>query len=68
MPWWEDLMESSASPLGKDGYIILPDTPGLGIQKLNEEVIKEHADLPDGNLWVSTDEWNKETSLDRIWS
>lgn len=68
MPWWENLLDTSASPLGEGGHIILSDTPGLGIQKLNEEVIREHAELTDGELWVSTDEWNYETSLDRIWS
>lgn len=68
MPWWEDLMDTSASPLGKNGHIMLSDAPGLGIQKLNEEVMREHADLVDGELWMSTDEWNCETSLDRSWS
>lgn len=68
MPWWEALMDTSASPLGEGGHIILPDAPGLGIQRLNEEVLREHADLKDGKLWIPTDDWNGETSLDRIWS
>ncbi len=68
MPWWEDLLETSASPLGAGGHIVLSDSPGLGIQSLNEEVIREHADLAGGELWMSTDDWNCETSLDRVWS
>jgi len=38
--WWDDL-HSNDQPLIQDGYIDVPDTPGLGLE-LNEEVAKEH--------------------------
>lgn len=68
MPWWEDLIESESSPLGKEGHIILSGAPGLGIAGLNEEALREHADCKNGELWISTEEWDQERSLDRIWS
>ena len=38
--WWGDLVTGGAS-LIEDGYIALPDTPGLGLE-LNEEAVREH--------------------------
>ncbi len=39
--WWDDLLERDA-PLIDDGYIEVPDEPGLGIE-LDEDVAAEHA-------------------------
>ncbi|MCC7355080.1 MAG: mandelate racemase/muconate lactonizing enzyme family protein, partial [Anaerolineae bacterium] len=39
--WWNDLV-AGGEPLIRDGYIALPDKPGLGIA-LNEEVARVHA-------------------------
>ena len=68
IPWWADLVEGLPKPLVKDGFIAVPDTPGLGITGLNEELIakKINKDIP--GIWEPTDEWNKEFSNDRIWS
>ena len=68
IPWWADLVEGLPKPLVKDGFIAVPDTPGLGITGLNEELIaqKLNKDIP--GIWEPTDEWNKEFSNDRIWS
>jgi len=38
--WWDDLVVGD-QPLIQDGYITLPDKPGLGIE-LNEEVARAH--------------------------
>jgi hypothetical protein len=38
LDWWQKLV---TKPVIVDGYIPVPDTPGLGIE-LNEPVIKEH--------------------------
>ena len=38
VPWWDDLV---SGPLIQDGYITLPDKPGLGVE-LNEDVAKAH--------------------------
>ncbi len=40
VPWWDDLVVGD-TPLIRDGYIALPDEPGLGIT-LNEEVARAH--------------------------
>ncbi len=45
MPWWDDLVTGPKKPIIQDGYIPVPDTPGLGVE-LNEAVIKEHLRYP----------------------
>lgn len=40
VPWWNDLVVGGL-PLIQDGYITLPERPGLGIA-LNEEVARAH--------------------------
>ena len=66
VPWWGDLVKPSLSYDG--GYITVPDAPGLGIEELNEDLIKEklHSDFPEA--WAPTTEWDKEWSNDRQWS
>lgn len=68
IPWWQDLVNGLPKPLVKDGYITVPDAPGLGIKSLNEELIAEKINPAIPGLWESTDEWNQEFSNDRIWS
>ena len=58
----------------QDGYVTVPDAPGLGIE-LNEDAIKEHlirspdqqAAYPAG-AFESTEEWDGLDSHDRTWS
>ncbi len=66
VPWWGELVNPALRYDG--GFIDVPDTPGLGIESLNEELIKEklHPDFPEA--WASTAEWDKEWSNDRQWS
>lgn len=65
-PWWEDLVKSIEKPIVQDGYVQVPDTPGLGVD-LNEDVIKEH--LRKGEKYFApTKEWDKDQSWDRTWS
>jgi len=45
MPWWGDLVTGPSKPIIQNGYIPVPDTPGLGVE-LNEDVIKEHLRYP----------------------
>ena len=68
VPWWDDLVTGLPKPLVKNGFIQVPDGPGLGIESLNDEVIAEHIhpDIP--GLWEPTDEWNDDWSHDRLWS
>ena len=61
VPWWDDLIISKMEkPLIQNGFIGVPDLPGLGIDDLNDEVIKEHISSWDEGLWEPTDEWNLE--------
>jgi len=42
-------------PLIEDGYVRVPDKPGLGIE-LNDAVIQEHLRYP--GYFAPTEEWN----------
>lgn len=69
IPWWQDLVNCSFKPIVQNGFIQIPDAPGLGIESLNDDVIKEHIDndkIP--GLWEATDEWNDTFAHDRLWS
>jgi hypothetical protein len=45
MPWWQDLVVGVRKPILNDGYVEVPDTPGLGVE-LNEEVVRRHLREP----------------------
>lgn len=66
--WWQELIIGPVKPIVKDGFTEITDAPGLGIISLNEDLIREHGPMKGKEVWMSTDEWNEETSLDRIWS
>ena len=55
-------------PLIENGFIKVPDAPGLGIESLNEEVLREHVNPSIPGWWEPTSEWDTEFSNDRIWS
>ncbi len=67
--WWDDLVEYADKPFIQDGYVDVPEAPGLGLGALREEAIREHMDLsrPGGYFEPST-EWDAERSHDRLWS
>ncbi len=64
--WWEDMVTGIDKPIVRDGYAVVPDLPGLGIE-LNEKVLKEHMEEKEG-YFRPTPEWNKIRSWDRLWS
>ena len=66
VPWWGELVKPVLKYEG--GFIDVPNTPGLGIESLNEELIaqKAHPDFPEP--WNPTDEWDHEWANDRQWS
>lgn len=66
-PWWDEMVTGLPNPIIQDGYITVPDTPGLGIE-LNEEVIKEHLHPDETGYFVPTTQWDTERSHDRLWS
>lgn len=67
--WWDDIIISKLpKPLVQDGFIAVPDAPGLGIEELNDEVIAEHLHPEITGQWEPTDKWNLYWSNDRLWS
>jgi L-alanine-DL-glutamate epimerase-like enolase superfamily enzyme len=65
VPWWEDMVTGIPKPIVKDGFALVPEVPGLGIE-LNAEVIKQH--LREPGYFEPTSDWDKERSNDRLWS
>ena len=65
-PWWEDLVTGLDKPLVQNGYVTVPEKPGVGVD-LNEEVVKEHLSRGE-ELFAPTEEWNERRSWDRQWS
>lgn len=66
--WWEDLVTGLPSPIVQQGFVTVPEGPGLGIEGLNDEVIREHLDPDVPGLWEPTTEWDHESANDRLWS
>jgi L-alanine-DL-glutamate epimerase-like enolase superfamily enzyme len=66
VPWWGDMVNGIAKPIVNKGFIAVPEGPGLGIESLNDEVIKQH--LLEPGYFEPTPEWDKERSNDRLWS
>jgi L-alanine-DL-glutamate epimerase-like enolase superfamily enzyme len=42
VPFWSDLVEGVGKPIIQNGFIVLPEKPGLGVE-LNEEVARKYA-------------------------
>lgn len=55
IPWWESLVTGLEQPLIQDGYVNVPERPGLGVD-LNLDVIAEHLRYP--GLFEPTPEWD----------
>ena len=66
VPWWGDLVKPALSYKG--GFIKVPTKPGLGIDELNEKLIKKQAGADFPPPWSPTKEWDREWSNDRRWS
>ena len=66
VPWWGDLVKPALSYKG--GFIQVPSKPGLGIDELNEKLIKKQACKDFPPPWTPTKEWDREWSNDRRWS
>ena len=65
--WWEDLVTGIPKPIVQNGFINVPNTPGLGVS-LNEDAVKEHLNPEDPGYFQPTSEWDKEHAFDWIWS
>ncbi len=65
VPWWSDLVEGVEKPIIQQGFITVPEKPGLGVT-LNDEVMKQH--LLEPGYFEPTPEWNNIRANDRLWS
>lgn len=67
VPFWEDFIDGLPKPIIQDGYIPVPDAPGLGFT-INEDAIREHLTPEDPGFFEPTSQWDSERSWDRLWS
>ena len=80
-PWWDDLVNFETKKIINNGFVKVPESPGLGIT-LNEDAVEKHLNINPGG-WAGqgksmdiypkgafepTDEWDKLDSHDRTWS
>lgn len=56
LPFWASLVTGLAPDYMADGYVVVPDSPGLGVD-LNDEAIEANLRTP-GTLFQPTEEWN----------
>ncbi|MGI5884630.1 MAG: mandelate racemase/muconate lactonizing enzyme family protein [Candidatus Spyradocola sp.] len=66
--WWSDMVKDTEKPKIVDGFMAVPEKPGIGIDELDDEVLAAHIHPEIPGLWESTDEWNDWISHDRLWS
>ena len=66
-PWWDEMVTGLPNPIIQNGYIEVPEAPGLGID-LNSDVIQAHLHPDDPEYFTPTTEWDQERSHDRLWS
>jgi len=69
IPFWNDFISIGGvtGPIIQQGYISVPEAPGLGFE-INEEAIKEHLVASDRGFFEPTPEWDNAPSHDRLWS
>lgn len=69
LPWWSDLVTETANPLIVEGYVDVPERPGLGFGDINAEVMRAHLHPKDPIFFDEpTTYWDTERSWDRLWS
>lgn len=56
LPFWESLVTGLPANYMADGYVVVPDQPGLGVD-LNYEAIRENLRTPE-TMFLPTEEWN----------
>lgn len=68
VPWWDDMVIGAPKKIVENGFIRVPDRPGLGVDDYNDEVIREHLHPDYPELWAETSRWDDVYSHDRLWS
>lgn len=67
-PHWQDIVTGLPPSLIQDGFIQVPDKPGLGIDDFVEDVLMAHASKMYPVGWCDTSAWDNEVCNDRLWS
>lgn len=65
--WWGSMVKTK-TPLVQNGFAPVPDEPGLGIDDLVPEVIKQHLHPDHPGYFDPTPDWDKDRVNDRLWS
>lgn len=65
-PRFDDLVTGIPKPIVQNGYVSVPEKPGIGVE-LNEDVVKEFLHKGE-KLFAPTPEWNEIRAWDRLWS
>ena len=66
--WWDELIEGVAHPLIQDGFVPVPETPGLGFSGINDDLFRAHLDPAAPVFFAPSTPWDNERSHDRLWS
>ena len=68
-PEWNQIVTGLPDPLIQDGFMQVPEMPGLGFDDINEDMCRAHLDPRDPVYFDQpTDQWDNEWSWDRLWS
>lgn len=67
VPFWDDFIVGVPKPIIQDGYIPVPEAPGLGFD-INPDAIKEHLAPEDPGYFEPTPQWDAGRVNDRLWS
>lgn len=67
IPFWGDFIDGVQKPIIQNGFIPVPDAPGLGFT-LNEDAVREHLVDEDQTFFEPTTAWDTDRSWDRLWS
>ncbi len=68
LPHWNELVVGLPNPLIQDGYIQVPETPGLGFEDINDEMFRKYLDPKAPVFFESSEAWDTDWSWDRLWS
>ena len=68
VPWWSDMVKDAEKPRIVDGFMAVPEKPGIGIDELDDEVLAAHVHPEIPGVWEPTTEWDNWMSHDRLWS
>ncbi|MEJ3657484.1 mandelate racemase/muconate lactonizing enzyme family protein [Actinomycetes bacterium KLBMP 9759] len=68
VPLWSELVTDLPRPLIEDGFITVPEAPGLGFGDIDEVLFQRLLDPRDPVFFAESAHWDAERSHDRLWS